>query len=46
MWCYARFLFLPLGLAVALMGCVRSQVSMSAMPSTLHVDQICPGAKY
>jgi hypothetical protein len=37
---------LPLGLVVALMGCVRSQVSMSAMPSTLHVDQICPGATY
>lgn len=46
MWCCARFLFLPLGLAVALMGCVRSQTSMSAMPSTLHVDQICPGANY
>ncbi len=46
MWCHARSLFLPLGLVVALMGCVRSQVSMSAMPSTLHVDQICPGANY
>lgn len=35
-----------LGLAVALTGCVRSQASMSAMPSTLHVQQICPGATY
>jgi hypothetical protein len=46
MWPFARSLSLPLGLAVALTGCVRSQTSMSAMPSTLHVDQICPGATY
>jgi hypothetical protein len=46
MWCFARSLFLPLGLVVGLMGCMRSQTSMSAMPSTLHVDQICPGATY
>jgi|SRR5437773_2194742 len=39
--------FCPLvGLAVAVTGCVRSQTSMSAMPSTLHVQQICPGATY
>ncbi len=46
MWCFARSLFLPLGLVVGLMGCMRSQTSMSAMPSTLHVQQICPGATY
>ncbi len=46
MWPFARSLSLPLGLAVALMSCVRSQTSMSAMPSSLHVDQICPGANY
>lgn len=46
MWPFARSLSLPLGLAVALMSCARSQTSMSAMPSTLHVNQICPGANY
>lgn len=39
--------FCPLvGLAVAVTGCVRLQTSMSAMPSTVHVQQICPGATY
>ena len=39
--------FCPLvGLAGAVTGCVRSPATMSAMPSTLHVQQICPGATY
>jgi len=39
--------FCPLvGLAGAVTGCVRFPATMSAMPSTLHVQQICPGATY
>ena len=46
MWRFARSFSLPLGLVVALMGCMRLHTSMSAMPSTLYVQQICPGATY